>query len=174
MLPRKETPTRKQSARRARAAAPTVVVPGEIGLPVGRAALAVVGLGAEFLVELGPAEDVDLARQQSEQSMHELERVVAIGTQQKHGGTGEALVLKGGDLDLRGEIHVGVRSEGQTLLEGFFLQNALVGLLVEQPLLGADGVGVGEVEVARLCERNRGIETFMMWFSMWILRALMT
>lgn len=82
--------------------------------------------------------------------MDEVEGVVAIGAEQQDGGTREALVLERGNLDLRGEIDVGVGSEGKAFLEGVLLEDALVRLLVEEALLCSNCVGVGEIEVARL------------------------
>ena len=128
----------------------TVVIAREVGLPVGRTRFSGVGVVAEFLVEFGPSEDVDFARQEREHAMDEVEGVVAIGAEQQHGGAREALVLERGDLDLRGEIDVGVGSVGKAFLESVFLEDSLVRLLVEEALLRSNCVGVGEIEVARL------------------------
>ena len=76
--------------------------------------------------------------------------IVAIGAEEQHCGTREALILIGGDGDGSREIDRLIRHVGNLVLLRLVPKNPLVSLLVQKPLLSANRAGVGEFDVAAL------------------------
>ena len=130
---------------------PTVVVAGKDLLPprlepLGLLLLLVV----ELLHELALAVYVHFLRQERQQRVYEHPRVVPVGQQQQHLRSREALVHEGGHGDGGVQVHVFWRRVRRVVFESFLLEDALVGLLVQEALLLADDHRVSLFNVVAL------------------------
>ena len=130
---------------------PTVVVAGKDPLPPWLEALGLLLVVVELLHELALAVYVHLLRQEGQQRVYEHPRVVPVGQQQQHLRSREALVHEGGYGDGGVQVHVLRRCVRRVVFEGFLLEDALVGLLVQEALLLADDHRVGLLDVVALC-----------------------
>ena len=131
---------------------PTVVVAGKDLLPPRLEPLdLLLVVVVELLHKLALAVYVHLFRQERQQRVHEHPRVVPVGQQQQHLRSREALVHEGGHGDGGVQVHVLRRGVRRVVFEGFLLEDALVGLLVQKALLLADDHRVGLLDVVALC-----------------------